>query len=346
MKLAPSQWKGSARQLIEEVLQPHFIPAQRVEAWQAFLERRMKEADPLYMAGTPSPDLRSRWGGEKIHVTRHDARVTFGDRSPAVAVYTSLLERDLTSGENMAALYLHLPHHGFDLDRFTRWATITNNVASAGWLVAHIFPGTTASANWENLGREELRRMTIRNLHALNMFVFPNLNKAGALFADDPRFHSLVAEAYAKHYGSLWDSYLALTGDQVSNLPAPVDFEIDLAARAKSPEGGKAELTAKIEPREAKDLKLVTVNEAQGYQSRLLEPAALSRGFLDIKLEYKEKAGGSRVVGYFRLNITDLYEKKFLARDAKGVRLLVHRTEDGSFAVGPKKTGPLAPLPN
>lgn len=348
MKLAPSQWKGTARQLIEDVLQPHFLPAKSVEIWQTFLKRKMDEPDPLFVVGTPTPDLRSRWGAEKINLTKHDSRVIFGDRSSPTAVYTSLLNVDSPTPEKMMALFTHLPHHGFDLDKFTRWAALTNNLASAGWMTAHIFPGSAADANWENLSKDELRRKTIRNLHPLNLFIFPNFNKSGTVFADDPRFHALMADTLKKKYGSLYDEYLALTNDDLSSLPAPDDFEIDLSATPTAPAGVKMEskeLVSKIDPTSAFDLKLVTVTEAQGYHSRAIEPALLTRGFYDMKLEMKEKSGEIKTVGFYRLNLKDLYEKKFLARDAKGLKLLVYKTESG-YAIGPKKTGPMIQLPS
>ncbi|MBX2988371.1 MAG: hypothetical protein KF802_10790 [Bdellovibrionaceae bacterium] len=349
MKLAPTQWKGSARKLIDDILRPHFIPAANIEAWQSFLVRRLSEADPAYVVGSPTPDLRSRWGHEKIQLTRgEDAKVVFGDRADATAVTTYLLEKTSVSAENASALLLHLPHHVFDLDKFTRWAALTNNVASAGWLTAHIFTPVLAGTDWESLSRDQLRKMTIRNLHPLNLFLFPNLNKSGAVFADDPRFHALMADTYSRHYASLWGGYLELTGDSPSSLPAPDDFEIDFTASAKVPENVKIEsrdLVSKIEAKEAFDLKLVTVNESQGYHSRLLDPAHVTRGYFDIKLEFKEKSGDVRTVGYYRLNLKDLYDKKFLGRDAKGLRLLIHRTDGDQFAIGPKKNGPLTPIP-
>lgn len=348
MKLAPSQWKGTARRLIEEVLQPHFLPAAAVEAWQTLLKRRMDDADPTFVIGAPSPDLRSRWGNEKMNLTKHDSRVMFGDRASATAVYTSLLSDGPFTSEKMTALFMHLPFHAFDLDKFTRWAALTNNIASAGWMTAHIFPGGSAGENWENLSKDELRKKTIRNLHPMNIFIFPNLNKSGTVFADDPRFHALMAEAYKKKYGALYDSYLALTGDDVASLPAPDDFEIDLSAKSTAPASVKLEskeLVSKIDPTTAFDLKLITVPESQGYHSRSIEPTLLTRGFYDVKLESKDKGGETKTIGFFRLNLKDLYEKKYLARDAKGLKLLVYKTDDG-FAIGPKKTGPLVTLPS
>lgn len=347
MKLAPSQWQGSARQLITEILQPQFIPAARIELWQNLLKRKMEEADPVYMVGTPAPELRSRWGHEQVHLTRSDAKVVFSDRAPATAVFTYLSGVESISPEKATALLMHLPHHVFDLDKFTRWAALTNNIASAGWLAAHLFPGSSADANWESLSREELKKKTIRHLHPLNIFIFPNLNKSGTVFADDPRFHALMAETYRTHYGNLFDEYLALTGDNPGQWPAPEDFTIDLSAATTAPAGVKIEskdLVSKIEPSQAFDLKLLTINESQGYHSRVLDPAQLNKGFYDIKLEFKEKSGETKTIGFYRLNLKDLYERQFLARDAKGVRLLAHKTEQG-FAIGPKKTGPLVQLP-
>lgn len=348
MKLAPTQWKGNARRLIDEVLKPHFLPAARIEAWNALLKRKMEEADPAFVVGAPSPDLRSRWGAEKVQLTKHDSRILFGDRAPSTAVYTYLLGSETVTPEKMTALFTHLPHHVFDLDKFTRWATLTNNLASAGWMTAHIFTGWSADASWESSSKDELRKKTIRNLHPLNLFIFPNLNKSGTVFADDPRFHSLMLEAYRAHYGaSAVDAFLALTGDDPSALPSPDDFEIDLSATSTAPAGVKIEskeLVAKIEPGQAFDLKLVTVPESQGSHSRVLEPTLLTRGFYDIKLESKEKSGETKIVGFYRLNLKDLYEKKYLSRDAKGLKLMVLRTEQG-FAIGPKKSGPLVNLP-
>lgn len=349
MKLAPSQWRGQARQLISEVLKPYLLPAARVESWHAFLERRLSEESPTFMLSTANPELKSRWGNEKSSLTKNDQRVVFGDRAPATAVYTYLLEKDVSNMEKAAALYLHLPHHAFDLDRFTKWAALTNNTASAGWLVAPIF-GPSGGDDWEGLSVEELRRRTIRHLHPLNHFLFPNLNKSGAVYADDPRFQALIAETYAKHYGSLWDSFLAMTGDAREKLPEASDFEVDFAAKAVMPTGSTVEtkeLIAKIAPTDAIDLKLITVSESQGYQSRALEAQLFTRGFLDLKLDFKEKSGDIRTVGYYRLNLKDLYDKKFLSRDKNGIRLLIHQTSEGGagFSVGPRKTGPLTPMP-
>jgi len=235
------------------------------------------------------------------------------------------------------------------LDKFTRWANLTNNVLTAGWHVAHIFSGWKADANWESLSKDELKRRTILNLHPLNLFLFPNLNKSGAVFADDPRFHALMAEAYAKKYGTLWTSFLDLVGMKADSLPAADDFQIDLSATSTAPATVKMEskdLISRIEAKDAFDLKLVTVAEAQGSHSRMIDPTLLSRGFFDMKLDYKEKSGNVRTIGFFRLNLKDLYDKKYLARDAKGLKLMVHHTEGDSFAIGPKKTGSLAPLPN
>lgn len=348
MKLAPMQWQGTARRLIDDVLKPHFLPAARIEAFQQMLVRRLDDAAPAFVLEAPKPDMRSRIGAEKPYLTKHDDKVLFGDRAPATAVFTYLQSVETVTPEKMAALLIHLPHHVFDLDKFTKWATLTNNIASAGWMTAHVFPGSEAGDNWESLSREELRKRTVRNLHPLNMFIFPNLNKSGTVFADDPRFHALIAETYAKHYGALYDSFLQLTGDQRASLPEPQDFDIDLSAKSSAPEGMKMEskdAIAKIEASQAYDLKLVTVNEAQGYHSRILDPAHLTRGLYDIKLEYKEKSGDVKVVGFYRLNLKDLYEKKLLPRDAKGVRLLIHRTADNGFTVAPKKTGPHLTLP-
>lgn len=348
MKLAPAKWKGSARQLINDVLKPHFPKPRQVEEWQDFLVRRLGEPDPLYMIGAPTPDLRSRWGQEKVSLTLGSSRICFGDRAPATAILTSLPTIENPTPEKMAALFLHLPHHVFDLDKFTRWASLSNNAASAGWMTAHMLGPVGADASWESLSPEELRRLTMRNLHPLNMFLFPNLNKSGAVFADDPRLHALIAESYARVYGDLWSRSLELRGDSPASFQAAEDFEIDLAAEASVPETVKIEskdMISKIAANEAFDLKLVTVNETQGYHSRVLDPNVLSRGFFDMKLDFKEKSGEVKTVGFFRLNIKDLYEKKFIARDSKGVRLLVHRTGEGRFAVGPRKTGPLSPLP-
>lgn len=349
MKLAPAQWRGQARQLINDVLKPYFPSAARIESWHAFLQRRLGENSPTYMLSTTNPEQKSRWGNEKSFLTKGDHRVVFGDRAPATAVYTYLLERDVASMENAAALYLHLPHHAFDLDRFTKWAGLTNNTASAGWLVAPIF-GPSGGDEWEGLGADELRRRTIRHLHPLNHFLFPNLNKSGAVFADDPRFQALVAETYAKHYGPLWESFLSETGDSRDKLPEAADFEVDFAAKTVVPGGSTVdtrELIAKIAPGDAIDLKLITVSESQGYQSRALETQLFTRGFLDLKLDFKEKSGDTRTVGYYRLNLKDLYDKKFLSRDKNGVRLLIHQTAEGGtgFSVGPRKTGPLTPMP-
>lgn len=349
MKLAPSQWKGNAQRLIDEVLQPFFIPAPRVEAWANFLEKKLSGDDPLSIVQTSVPEQRSRWGQEQIFLTKHNSRILFGDRAPATAVVTYLSEITSVTPEKMAALFLHLPHHAFDLEKFTRWGSLTNNIASAGWMTAHVFPGSRAGENWESLSREELRQMTLRNLHALNIFIFPNLNKSGAVFADDPRFHALMAQAYQKHYGKLYEDYLRLSGDDVSKLPAPEDFEIDLSAAGTAPAGVKMEpkeLVSKIEATQAFDLKLVTVNESQGYHSRVIDPTMLTRGFFDMKLEFKEKSGDVKTVGFYRLNLKDLYEKKFIGRDPKGLKLAIYKVEgDNRFAVGPKKTGPMAPLP-
>lgn len=349
MKLAPSKWQGQARQLINDVLKEYFLPASRVESWHAFLERRLSEADATFMLMTTSPERKSRWGQEKSFQTRADRTVVFGDRAPATAIYTYLLEKDVSTSENAAALYLHLPHHSFDLDKFTKWAALTNNTASAGWLVAPLF-GPSNDDAWETLSLDELRRRTIRHLHPLNHFLFPNLNKSGAVFADDPRMHALVAEAYSKHYGALWTRFLALTGDSAETLPVPTDFEVDFSSKVTTPSGAAIEtkeLISKIAPTDAIDLKLITVNESQGYHSRTLESQLVTRGFLDLKLDFKEKSGETRTVGYFRLNLKDLYDKKFLSRDKNGIRLLIHQTgENGAgFGVGPRKTGPLTPLP-
>lgn len=348
MKLAPAKWKGSARQLIQDVLKPHFLDAHIVEAWLSFLDRRLSEADPIYVIGAPAPEMRSRWDQEKISLTHKNARIHFSDRAPAIAIQTYLRAIDQGTPEKMAALFLHLPFHVFDLDKFTRWASLSNNVASAGWLTAHQEGLLDADASWENLSTEQLRQMTLRQLDPLNMFLFPNLNKSGAVFADDPRVHALIAEAYAQFYGELWTRSLSLRRVSPSALHGVEDFEIDLSATMAVPESAKIEskeMISKITPTEAFDLKLVTVSESQGSHSRVLDQNVLSRGFLDIKLEYKEKSGNIQVVGFYRLNINDLYEKKFVARDAKGIRLLVHRSGDGQFAIGPRKTGPLASLP-
>lgn len=346
MKLAPSQWQGSARQLIKEVLQPHFIPTSTVEVWHNFLERRLSDGDAVYVVEAASPEQKSRWGQEKAFLTQENARIFFGDRSPAVAMESYFLENAAINTEKAAALFLHLPHHSFDLDKFSRWANFNNNVASAGWMVAQIFKGSQADAKWESLNRTELKRMTLLGLHPLNQFLFPNLNKSGAVVADDPRLHALIAEAYSKYYGPLWNSFVELTGVQVPT--AGEDFQIDLSAKGKMPDAAKLEskdLIAKIEAKDAYDLKLLTINEAQGYHSRVLDDAAFTRGFFDMKLELKERSGDSRLIGFYRLNLKDLYEKKYLARDAKGIRLLVYKTPENQFAVGPKKTGPLTPLP-
>lgn len=348
MKLAPAKWKGSARQLIQDVLRPHFPSTQNVAAWQDFLAKRLDESDPIYMVGTPDPDLRSRWGQEKESLTLAGAKVRFGDKAPGTAVLTYLLNLTQATPEKMAALYLHLPHHVFDMDKFTRWAALSNNVASAGWLTSHLLGPVAVDAKWENLGAADLRKMTLRNLDPMNLFLFPNLNKSGAVFADDPRLHALLAESYAKVYGELWTRSLEIRGESKEAFRPAEDFEIDLSASIKIPENVKIEnreLIAKIEATQAFDLKLLTVNESQGYHSRVLDPNAFTRGFYDIKLEYKEKSGDVKVVGFYRLNLKDLYEKKFISRDSKGVRLLVHRQDDGHFAVGPRKSGPLAPLP-
>ncbi|MBX3040205.1 MAG: hypothetical protein KF789_05780 [Bdellovibrionaceae bacterium] len=348
MKLAPAKWKGSARQLINDVLKPHFLKPRQVEEWQSFLVRRLSEPDPIYVVGAPTPDLRSRWGQEKISLTHKNSRIYFGDKAPATAILTYLRSIDNPTPEKMSALFIHLPHHAFDLDKFTRWASLSNNVASAGWMTAHMLGPVGADASWENLSADELRKLALRNLHPLNMFLFPNLNKSGAVFADDPRLHALIAESYAQIYGPLWQQSLELRGDSQESFLKAEDFEIDLAAEVSVPETAKIEskdMISKIAATEAFDLKLVTVNEAQGYHSRVLDPNILSRGFFDMKLDFKEKSGDVKTIGFFRLNIKDLYEKKFIARDAKGVRLLVHRTNEGQFAVGPRKTGPLSPLP-
>lgn len=172
------QWKGSARQLIEDVLKPHFLPAARVEAFQHMLVRRLDDATPTFVLEAPKPDMRSRLGAEKIHLTKNDDKVLFSDRSSATAVFTYLSGVETVTPEKMAALLIHLPYHTFDLDKFTKWATLTNNIASAGWMTAHVFPGSEGGENWESLSREELRKRAIRNLHPLNMFIFPNLNKS------------------------------------------------------------------------------------------------------------------------------------------------------------------------
>lgn len=350
MKLAPSQWKGTAQSLIDDVLRPFFVPAARVEAWSNFLEKKLSGDDPLAVVQTSAPEQRSRWGQEQVFLTKSNQRILFGDRAPATAVVTYLNEISSVTPEKMAALFLHLPHHAFDLEKFTRWASLANNIASAGWMTAHVFTGSRAGGNWESLDREELRRMTVRNLHPLNIFIFPNLNKSGAVFADDPRFHALMVQAYKKHYGPLYDAYLSMSGDDPAKLPAPEDFPIDLSAAGTAPAGVKMEpkeLVSKIEANQAFDLKLVTVNEAQGYHSRMIDPTMLTRGFFDMKLEFKEKSGDVKTVGFYRLNLKDLYEKKYIARDAKGLKLAIYKVDgDNQFAVGPKKTGPMAPLPH
>ena len=350
MKLAPAQWTGSAQKLINEVLKPYFLPASNIEAWQNFLVKKLDEADPVYHIGTPSPELRARTGQEQVQLTKESARVLFGDHSSATAIYTYLADTKTPTIEKMAALLIHIPHHVFDLDKFTRWATLTNNMASAGWKTSPIASAMTPTTNWENLHRPQLRKMTLLNLHPLNYFLFPNLNKSGAVFADDPRLHALISKAYRAQYGALYDSYLQLVDFDPSTLGGGDDFEIDFSATPKMPADIKVaskELISKIEPSSAFDLKLVTVSETQGHHSRTLDPNVMARGFFDIKLEFKPKSGDVQTVGFYRLNLKDLYDKKFLGRDDKGIKLMIYKTDqEPAFAVGTRKNGPFAPLPN
>lgn len=348
MKLAPSTWTGSALRLIDDVLRPHFLPASKIETFKGVMVRRLADPEALFVVGAPKPEMRARWGQDKIDLTNDNSRVVFSDRAPASAISTYMMEASATTAEKMAALLMHLPTHTFDLDKFTKWATLTNNLASAGWMTAHIFSGWTANPDWEKHSQNDLRKRTILNLHPLNLFIFPNLNKSGTVYADDPRFHALMAAEYKKIYGGLFEEFLQLTGTDISHLPAAEDFEIDFSAAGSTPASVKIdnkELVQKIEAAGAFDLKLVTINESQGYHARTIEPSLLTRGFFDVKLEYKEKAGETKTIGFFRLNLKELYEKKFLGRDAKGLRLMIYKTDSG-YAVGPKKSGPLAQLPN
>lgn len=347
MKLAPSQWKGSARRMIEEVLKPHFIPANRVELWHAFLLKKMNETDGPFILTAPATEMKSRIGHEKSFLTKQNLQVIFGDSSQATAVFTYLNQIESLTNERAAALLMHLPHHAFDMEKFTRWANFTNNTLSAGWYTGHLKGPVGADANWESLSRDELRLRTLRNLHPLNIFIFPNLNKSGAVFAEDPRFLSLMSESYAQFYGPLWSSFREILGETAPAADSVEDFEIDLSATSKVSTGVQLEskeLVTKIDPTQAFDLKLITVSESQGSHSRTIDPNLMSRGFFDFKLDFKDKAGAVRTIGFFRLNLKDLYEKKYLGRDSKGLRFLVYHTEQG-FSVGPKKTGPLIALP-
>lgn len=339
MKLAPPRWSGQAQQLIQEVLKPLFPKKERVQIWQDLLLRRLEEADPVFMLGFGASELKSRWGQVQTHLTQANSRVVFGDRATTTAILTYLIESPEFSTEKASALLLHLPHHSFDLEKFTKWASFTNNASSAGWLTAHLFKPWDADESWESLSAAELKKRSLRHLHPLNAFLFPNLNKSGAAFAEDPRFLALLGHHYAEHYGELWSQFLSLTGDSLESLPARADFAIDLASKVELPVATKTEARdpiSKIDPKEAFDLKLVTVNEAQGSHSRVIEPAQMTRGLLDIKLEYKEKGGEIQTVGFFRLNLKELFEKKFIAHDAKGLKLAIYKTDQG-FQIAPRK---------
>ncbi len=347
MKLAPSRWSGQARQLIQEVLKPFFPKKERVQIWHELILRRMNETDPLFRLGNTKSDLRSRWGQEQIHKTLNGDRVVFGDLSTATAIQTFLIDAPVFNVEKAAALLLQLPHHNFDLDKFTRWSGLTNNVSSAGWLTAHLFSPWETNEDWESVTSEDLRRRCFRHLHPLNSFLFPNLNKSGSVFAQDPRFLALMCETYSQHYGELWSAYLSLTQDDVAKFPTAEDFSIDLASQIDLPVAVKSaskELISKIDPKEAFDLKLVTISESQGSHSRLIEPSQMTRGFLDIKLEFKEKGGEIRTLGFFRLNLKELFEKKLIVHDAKGLKLALYKINE-SFVIAPKKTASSFPFP-
>jgi hypothetical protein len=342
MKLAPQKWSGSASSLIDSVISSCFLSPESIQVWMTFLKKKFSADSTTLILPAPHPDLRQKWGQDKLQQHSSGLKILFSDTAALSALMTYFLHHTKPTPEVAATLYLQMPFHNYDMDRFTKTMGFSNNAQTAGWNPYHLRPVQPAE-NWSALDKEILITQSLQFLNPLNLYVFPHFNKTGGLFAEDLRFQSLVLEKYTTQYQDIFSGLT--TGIDFSHLTKVEDFNIEISADSKiSVVPSMAELVKKINPQEAFDLKLVTVSEKQMYHSRILDANHLMKGTYDIKLDYKLSTGEIITVGYYRLNIKDLFVKNFLVRTEEGIKLSIYKTEKG-FAISARKSSPAFELP-
>lgn len=341
--IAPQSFDGTLDQLYTDHLGKVLPEPGRIALLGPLITRMVTNGElcmPRYFGRDDARrDVRIGSGGQSI---------LFSDNSPNWCLH-ALLRGTIELNEHWVRRLLpKIPRHMHDVKRTigsldARFASTAND---SGWYFAHIFdakghvPAEDPKA-WSTWSRGELVRRTLRNIHPLNIFLFPKAGSSSYSGMEEVRGY--CARLWSTLFPQEWSEFLASVGEDRTlenkgDPSLPIRFgmnerlRVTDATRRTSAEA--SELTCLSCAPNGENPARWTLNDCDSKKHYFrMVPYPYRGGVYYIDLSWKSAGGMIRGVGVVPVEVESLVAAGVLRLSAAGSQVKVAIYHEGESFV-------------